>query len=83
MQETLLEELIERLFEYKTLTYDTWNKEDWLCEQCLEKFVREHLHLWYVGQKVKSRLLPFSSLLSTHTKFPRRTHDPGKLLVWI
>ncbi|OJA17762.1 hypothetical protein AZE42_04860 [Rhizopogon vesiculosus] len=56
VQETPPEQLIEGLFEYKTLAYDIWSKEDWLCEQCLEKFMREHLHLWYVGQMIKQGL---------------------------
>ncbi|KAG1804713.1 uncharacterized protein HD556DRAFT_1325702 [Suillus plorans] len=51
--ETPAEDLVGGLFDYKTPAYSTWNKADWLCPQCLEKFVRDHLHIWYLGQKVK------------------------------
>ncbi|KAG1841147.1 hypothetical protein DFJ58DRAFT_809095 [Suillus subalutaceus] len=51
-QETPAEELVGGLFDYKTPAYLTWNKADWLCSQCLEKFIRDHLHIWYLGQKI-------------------------------
>ncbi|KAG2107252.1 uncharacterized protein F5147DRAFT_698279 [Suillus discolor] len=53
MCETPAEELVGGLFDYKTPAYSTWNKADWLCPQCLENFIRDHLHIWYLGQKVK------------------------------
>ncbi|KAG1750068.1 hypothetical protein EDB19DRAFT_1677713 [Suillus lakei] len=53
LRETPAEELVGGLFDYKTPAYNTWNKADWLCKQCLEKFMRDHLHIWYLGQKVK------------------------------
>lgn len=53
LRETSAAELVEGLFDYKTPAYYTWNKEDWLCRQCLEKLMRDHLHIWYLGQKVK------------------------------
>lgn len=53
LQESPAEEIVGGLFDYKTPTYITWNKADWLCSQCLEKFIRDHLHIWYLGQKVK------------------------------
>jgi len=65
VKETSPEQLIGGLFEYKTQDYDAWNKDDWLCEQCLEKFIRDHLHLWYVGEKIKRKFLP----LITVTKY--------------
>jgi hypothetical protein len=70
VQEASPEQLIGGLFEYKTLDYYTWNKDDWLCEQCLEKFMRDHLHIWYVGQKVKRKLLfLITSLKCLFTRF--------------
>ncbi|KAG1738355.1 uncharacterized protein EDB91DRAFT_1138333 [Suillus paluster] len=53
LRETSSEQLFGGLFDYKTSAYNTWNKEDWLCQQCLEKFMRDHLHIWYLGQKVQ------------------------------
>ena len=81
VKQTSLEQLIEGLFEYKTPAYSTWNKEDWLCEECLEKFVREHLHIWYVDQKVKRELLPYFHKMLIHSMLHRRTHDCRELLV--
>ncbi|KAG2126739.1 hypothetical protein BD769DRAFT_1461894 [Suillus cothurnatus] len=52
-QEIPAEELVGGLFDYKSSAYLTWNKADWLCSQCLEKFIRDHLHIWYLGQKIK------------------------------
>ncbi|KAG1748837.1 uncharacterized protein EDB91DRAFT_1311765 [Suillus paluster] len=53
------EQLIAGLFECKIPAYDTWNKEDWLCRQCLETFIHDHLHVWYLNQKVKGgHLIP-------------------------
>ncbi|KAG1779110.1 hypothetical protein EV702DRAFT_1090203 [Suillus placidus] len=53
LRETPAEELVRGLFDYKTPAYIAWNKADWLCPQCLEKFMRAHLHIWYLGQKIK------------------------------
>ncbi|KAH7910115.1 hypothetical protein BJ138DRAFT_1009494 [Hygrophoropsis aurantiaca] len=39
--------LLDEVFEYKTDSYSQWDKNDWLCKSCLEKFVTDHLHLWY------------------------------------
>jgi len=84
VRETSTEHLIGGLFDYKTLAYDTWNKGDWLCGQCLEKFMRDHLHIWYLGEKVKRKLLSLiTSTMSIHLMLHRRAHDYGKLLVWI
>lgn len=59
LRETPAEELVGGLFDYKTPAYLTWKKADWLCSQCLEKFMRDHLHIWYLGQKVKrGHLIP-------------------------
>ncbi|KAG0706517.1 hypothetical protein DFH29DRAFT_1066851 [Suillus ampliporus] len=53
------EQMIAGLFDCKTSAYDTWNEEDWLCRQCLETFMHNHLHVWYLNQKVKrGHLIP-------------------------
>ncbi|KIJ65671.1 hypothetical protein HYDPIDRAFT_39589 [Hydnomerulius pinastri MD-312] len=46
-------ELIGQVFGYKTQPYGGWEKEDLLCTTCLVKFLHDHLHLWYVGEKRK------------------------------
>ncbi|KAG1742316.1 uncharacterized protein EDB91DRAFT_306976 [Suillus paluster] len=47
------DQLIKRLFNCKTSAYDAWKKEDWLCDRCSEKSMRDNLHIWYLGEKVK------------------------------
>lgn len=82
--ETPAEELVGGLFDYKTPAYSTWNKADWLCPQCLEKFVRDHLHIWYLGQKVKRKPLPLITFRDAHSlDLPRRRRDSKQLLVRI
>ncbi|KAG1748571.1 hypothetical protein EDB19DRAFT_1904913 [Suillus lakei] len=55
-------DLLKDLKDNLTEAYDTWNEEDRLCEHCLEKFMSDHLHLWYLEEQVKQvkrKLLPF------------------------
>jgi len=51
-QETSAEQLIEWMFDHKKDTYDACNKEDWLCQPCLEKFMVDHFYYsWYFHQR--------------------------------
>ncbi|KAH7908373.1 hypothetical protein BJ138DRAFT_1068928 [Hygrophoropsis aurantiaca] len=43
--------LLDEVFEYKAGSYSHWDKNDWLCELCLGKFVTDHLHLWYAAKR--------------------------------
>ena len=36
--------------------YEAWDTHDWLCEQCITGIIREHLHLWLLEQKKKSKI---------------------------
>jgi len=33
--------------------FEDWKQEDQLCEKCIEKLLREHLHLWLLSIKKK------------------------------
>ncbi|KIJ19423.1 hypothetical protein PAXINDRAFT_7907 [Paxillus involutus ATCC 200175] len=46
-------ELISQVFEYKKDEYESWARDDPLCTGCIKKFLREHMHLWFVGEKRK------------------------------
>jgi len=83
-QEIPAEELVGGLFDYKSSAYLTWNKADWLCSQCLEKFIRDHLHIWYLGQKIKRKFLPLITFTSVYSpNAHRRRRDSRQLLVRI
>ncbi|KAF5382585.1 hypothetical protein D9615_002789 [Tricholomella constricta] len=43
--------LLNEIYQVKTSAYDTWNKQDWLCEACIIEIIRSHLHLWYLERK--------------------------------
>ena len=47
--------LMSDLFDLKTSEFDNWDKSDWLCEECLKKFISAHLHLWLLDRKRKGR----------------------------
>jgi hypothetical protein len=35
----------------KSPEFDSWNRDDWICFECLEKFIRENLHLWLLQKQ--------------------------------
>ncbi|KAL0569471.1 hypothetical protein V5O48_012497 [Marasmius crinis-equi] len=51
--ESVYEHVVQDLLDcdYKTPEFDDWKKDDWLCTGCLEKFLRENLHLWLQSGK--------------------------------
>ncbi|KIK94613.1 hypothetical protein PAXRUDRAFT_827819 [Paxillus rubicundulus Ve08.2h10] len=46
-------DLISQVFEYKKDEYALWARDDPLCTGCMKKILREHIHLWFVGEKRK------------------------------
>ncbi|KAH7923083.1 hypothetical protein BV22DRAFT_1036762 [Leucogyrophana mollusca] len=50
--------LIGEVFDQKTEAYDLWNKDDWICRDCLEIFLKNHLHLWYLEKKRETGVIP-------------------------
>ncbi|KAL0574197.1 hypothetical protein V5O48_007764 [Marasmius crinis-equi] len=54
--ESVYEHVVQDLLDcdYKTPEFDDWKKDDWLCTGCLEKFLRENLHLWVLDKKIQS-----------------------------
>ncbi|THV03001.1 hypothetical protein K435DRAFT_962671 [Dendrothele bispora CBS 962.96] len=45
--------IMETIFndDIKRPEFSTWKKEDWLCKNCMENYLREHLHLWLLDLK--------------------------------
>lgn len=60
---------IGQLFDCKTPAFDTWKKEDWICQSCLTVLIRSHLHVWLLEYKQQRKLSPcFLVLDNTPTK---------------
>ncbi|EGN98506.1 hypothetical protein SERLA73DRAFT_183555 [Serpula lacrymans var. lacrymans S7.3] len=45
--------LFDEIWDQKTPSYGHWDKQDWLCDDCVMVFIREHLHLWWLDCKRK------------------------------
>ncbi|RDB17923.1 hypothetical protein Hypma_000688 [Hypsizygus marmoreus] len=43
--------MLQEIHEIRTPPYDTWDKQDWLCEACITNILRSHLHLWLLERK--------------------------------
>ncbi|THV03004.1 hypothetical protein K435DRAFT_836065 [Dendrothele bispora CBS 962.96] len=45
--------IMETIFndDIKQPEFSNWKKEDWLCKNCMEKYMREHFYLWLLGLK--------------------------------
>jgi len=48
LEEDGLPALLSELFSEKESEFDTWDKHDWICRECLDSFIKEHLVLWLV-----------------------------------
>ncbi|KAH7913801.1 hypothetical protein BJ138DRAFT_1124096 [Hygrophoropsis aurantiaca] len=48
--------ILEEIFELKTEAYKSWEKDDWMCTDCLTTLVTDHLHVWHLAQKRKHGL---------------------------
>ncbi|KAK1235943.1 hypothetical protein PQX77_000810 [Marasmius sp. AFHP31] len=55
--ENIYEHVIQDLLgsDYKTPKYEDWTPDDWLCTECLTKFLEEHLHLWLLDKKIQGK----------------------------
>ncbi|KAK7468956.1 hypothetical protein VKT23_003455 [Stygiomarasmius scandens] len=53
VQETPYARITDTIFDddIKQPEFIDWRKEDWLCARCMEKYLREHLHLWLLSLK--------------------------------
>ncbi|RDB14819.1 hypothetical protein Hypma_016315 [Hypsizygus marmoreus] len=38
--------LLREIHELRTSEYETWTRQDWLCECCIDDILGTHLHLW-------------------------------------
>jgi hypothetical protein len=45
---------ISDVFAHRTAAFAGWSKGDSLCNDCLKKFIEEHLHLWLLAERLKS-----------------------------
>lgn len=43
--------------DYKTPEYEDWSSDDWLCTECLTKFLKDNLHLWLLDKKIQGEPL--------------------------
>lgn len=43
--------LLNGIFAKKSPEFDDWNKEDWICDACLNKFLRENLIYWLLEEQ--------------------------------
>jgi len=47
---------LQEIHDIRISEFHTWDKQDWLCLQCLRKIIQAHLHLWLLERKRKGRL---------------------------
>lgn len=45
--------MLEQMHDLRVTPYDDWNKQDWLCSNCIVDILKTHLHLWLLLQKKK------------------------------
>ncbi|KAF8840278.1 hypothetical protein BDN67DRAFT_981179 [Paxillus ammoniavirescens] len=79
-------DLISQVFEYKKDEYASWARDDPLCTECIKTFLREHMHLWFVGEKRKGGdIIPedcwygYNCRTQTHSA----THAAKLNVVWV
>jgi hypothetical protein len=59
---------LQEIHDVRTSEFDTWDKQDWLCLQCVEETIQSHLHLWFLEHKRKGMSTIASlSLANKHT----------------
>ncbi|KAF8230080.1 hypothetical protein L208DRAFT_141033 [Tricholoma matsutake] len=46
--------LLQEINDIRTSEFDMWDKQDWLCLQCIQVILRSHLHLWLLERKRKA-----------------------------
>ncbi|KAF8073631.1 hypothetical protein FPV67DRAFT_1478700 [Lyophyllum atratum] len=39
--------LLSDIHRLRLPAYESWHKEDWMCEECIIDIIRNHLHIWY------------------------------------
>jgi len=39
---------------HKSSEFEAWNKDDWLCEDCVQHILSAHLHVWLLDLMIKS-----------------------------
>ncbi|EEB96772.1 hypothetical protein MPER_04038 [Moniliophthora perniciosa FA553] len=54
----IVEDILES--DYKQAEFTDRKPEDWLCQECLIKLLKEHLHLWLLDRKRKGMHFNFS-----------------------
>ncbi|KAF9220579.1 hypothetical protein BS17DRAFT_786780 [Gyrodon lividus] len=68
-------ELISQVFDYKKDEYASWASDDPLCTWCLKRFLREHMHLWFVGEKRKrGEVIPEECWYGYNCRTQRHNH---------
>lgn len=55
-QDFTYSKLLRDIQALRVAPYETWDTHDWLCEKCITEIIREHLHLWLLEQKKKSKI---------------------------
>ncbi|KAF9464131.1 hypothetical protein BDZ94DRAFT_1257074 [Collybia nuda] len=46
--------MLREIHDLRVVSYDTWDKQDWLCADCIVEILRVHLHLWLLFLKKRS-----------------------------
>ncbi|KAJ7591379.1 hypothetical protein C8J56DRAFT_935354 [Mycena floridula] len=49
--------MMKELFEVKSSAYAAWNKEDWLCQNCIKIFISGNLYLWLLYRQGKDGIV--------------------------
>ncbi|KAJ7596041.1 hypothetical protein C8J56DRAFT_1043138 [Mycena floridula] len=45
--------MMKELFDVKLPAYASWNMHDWLCTDCIQRFISDNLHLWLLERQRK------------------------------
>lgn len=51
--------LLQEIHDLRTSEFDTWDKQDWLCLQCIMEIIKSHMHLWLLERKRKGKFIMY------------------------
>lgn len=49
--------MLEQIHDLRVAPYDDWEKQDWLCSNCIVNILQAHLHLWLLFRMKQCRFL--------------------------